>query len=298
MTPTIATTKTYLLSLALLASVVFASASAAVEVPPLKNILSDYARMMPAASAHDLEERLNRFKTETGYTVAVVIVKSLEGEDIGSVAQRVFKSLPLNDSNLEKSVLLVVARKERAIAVQTGSELRKLFPEPAASKKLLAQVAIYSDGLRPDLGIYGAVHYIFRAIRGDVLVSGETEEEKLEEASKRGAEAGAIFAVCLAPFLAFFAGGLWGIYATQYGVQRTTRLVMGAIFGGGTAKIVATLMTLMGNYSDSLWYFIMAVSIPLGVFGSLTEFWMFGDWSGIPRVKDPIKRKPEDNIGI
>ena len=41
----------------------------------------------------------------------------------------------------------------------------------------------------------------------------------------------------------------------------------------------------------------VALAIPLGVFGSLTEFWMSGDWSGIPRIKGR-RRKPEDNIGI
>jgi len=57
------------------------------------------------------------------------------------------------------------------------------------------------------------------------------------------------------------------------------------------------LMSILGGYSEGLWYFIMALAIPLGVFGSLTEFWMAGDWRGIPRVKGP-KRKPEDNMGI
>ncbi len=119
----------------------------------------------------------------------------------------------------------------------------------------------------------------------------------MQQASLHGGEAGAIFALCLAPFLAFFMGAIWGIYATQYGVQRGTRLLMGAIFGGGTAKIVALLMSMLGSYSDNLWYFIMALAIPLGVFGSLTEFWMWGDWRGIPRVKER-PRKPEDNMGI
>jgi hypothetical protein len=72
---------------------------------------------------------------------------------------------------------------------------------------------------------------------------------------------------------------------------------MSAIFGGATAKIVATLMSVLGGYSDNLWYFIMALAIPLSIFGSLTEFWMAGDWRGIPRIKGP-RRKPEDNMGI
>jgi uncharacterized protein len=283
--------------IALLCSLLLASGSFALELPPLKTGINDLAGMFPQASLEDLEHRLRRFKTETANNVVVLTVKSLDGENIAALARRAFESLPLSEADLKRTVLLVVARKEHEVAFHAGADLRDLLPEPIASRKLYDQVKLYFDGLRPDLGIHGAVHYLFRVFNGDVRVGSQTEKEKLEEISLRGGEAGAIFALCLAPFLAFFVGGLWGIYATQYGVQRVTRLAMGAIFGGGTAKIVAMLMSLLGAYSDNLWYFIMALAIPLGIFGSLTEFWMAGDWSGIPRVKEP-RRKPKDNMGI
>ena len=282
---------------ALLCSLLFASNSFALDIPPLKTGINDLAGMFPQASSDDLDQRLRRFKTETANNVIVLTVKSLDGDDIDGLAHRAFESLPLSAADSKRTVLLVVARKEHEVAVQAGAELRHLLPEPIASQKLHDQVKLYIDGLRPDLGVHGAVHYLFRVLKGDVRVGSQTEKEKLEETSLRGGEAGAIFALCLAPFLAFFVGGLWGIYATQYGVQRGTRLLMGAIFGGGTAKIVAMLMSFLGSYADNLWYFIMALAIPLGVFGSLTEFWMAGDWSGIPRVKER-RRKPKDNMGI
>ena len=274
------------------------SISAAFQVPPLKTGINDFAGMFPPASYDDLEQRLRRFNTETANSVVVLTLKSLEGEKIDGVARRAFNSLPLSDAERQRSVLLLIARGDRQVAIHSGAQLRPLLPEPAASEKLLAQAALYWDGLRPDLGVHGAVHYLFRVVRGDARVGSLTEKERLEEMSLRGGEAGAIFAVFLGPVLALFVGVLWGIYATQYGVQRTTRLLMGAIFGGATGKIVAMLMSILGGYTDSLWYFIMALAIPLGVFGSLTEFWMAGgDWRGIPRVKKP-RRKPEDNMGI
>ena len=282
---------------ALLFALLSGSVSSALDMPALKVGINDFAAMFPPASRDDLEARLRRFNTETANGIVVLTIKTLDGENIESVARNAFDHLPLSDAERQTTVLLVVARSERKIAIQTGSQVRALLPEPAASEKLLAQTALYWDGMRPDLGIHGAVHYLFRVLRGDVRVDSQTEEEKLEEMSLRGGEAGAIFAFCLAPFLAFFVGVLWGIYATQYGVQRNTRLLMGAIFGGATAKIVAVLMSILGGYSEGLWYFIMALAIPLGVFGSLTEFWMAGDWRGIPRVKEP-RRKPEDNMGI
>ncbi len=282
---------------ALLFALLSGSVSSALDMPALKVGINDFAAMFPPASRDDLEARLRRFNTETANGIVVLTIKTLDGENIESVARNAFDHLPLSDAERQTTVLLVVARSERKIAIQTGSQVRALLPEPAASEKLLAQTALYWDGMRSDLGIHGAVHYLFRVLRGDVRVDSQTEEEKLEEMSLRGGEAGAIFAFCLAPFLAFFVGVLWGIYATQYGVQRNTRLLMGAIFGGATAKIVAVLMSILGGYSEGLWYFIMALAIPLGVFGSLTEFWMAGDWRGIPRVKEP-RRKPEDNMGI
>ena len=284
-------------AVALFAGIFLNSASFASEVPALNATINDLAGMMPQASMEDLGARLARFRTETGQIVVVVTVKSLDGESIESFGRRAFEQLPLDETALRKTVLLLVARKERQVGFRAGAELQDLFPEPAASRKLYDHVALYFNGLRPDLGIYGAVHYLFRVIKGDLRVDSQSEEEKLEEDSLRGAGAGAIFAAFLGPVLALFVGGLWGIFATQYGVQRGIRLLMGAIFGGGTAKIVATLMSTLGSFSDGLWYFIMALSIPLAVFGSLTEFWMSGDWRGIPRVKGR-KRKPEDHMGI
>jgi uncharacterized membrane protein YgcG len=290
--------KYVVLGLGLCASVTFPSSAVALEVPALNTTINDFAKMMRPASVDDLTERLRRMKTQSAYTVTVLTVPSLENEDIESFGRKAFKNLPLTENELQRSVLLIVARKEQKVGLQTGSELEPLFPQPETNRKLQGQVELYFNGMRPDLGIHAGVHYIFGVIKGEFRVDGASDEEKLEAASKRGAGAGAIFAVLLGPFPAFFVGMLWGVYATHYGVRRETRLFIGAVLGGGTAKIIATLMSMMGSYSDGLWYFILAVSIPLGVFGSLTEYWMGGDWSGIPRLKDKVKRKPEDNMGI
>jgi len=270
----------------------------ALELPPLTSPITDLAGMFPPASLSDLTQRLDRFETESGTHVVVITVRSLEGEDITALAEQAFLALPLSETERRKTVLLAVARTERLVAFRAGSQLRELLPEPQMHEKLQAQVALYWDGMRPDLGIHGAVYYLIRVLRGDIRVGSQTEEEKLEQVSLRGGEAGAIFALCLGPFLAFFVGVFWGIYATQYGVQRGPRLLMGGIFGGATAKIVGLLMSFLGNYSDDLWYFIMFLAIPLAVFGSFTEFWMSGDWSGIPRIKERPPRKPEDRMGI
>jgi uncharacterized membrane protein YgcG len=285
--------------LAVLVSQLFCSVSLALETPARNFPINDLAGMMPPASYEDLKQTLTRLKTRTGNTIAVLTVRSLEGRDLDDVGGKAFASLPLAENELQRSVLLVVARKEHQVGLQVGSELRPLFPEPAASQKLQAQVELYINGLRPDLGIHGAVGFITRVINREIRFDRTTEEERLEDASLKGLGAGAIFAVLLAPYLALVVSLLWGLYATHYHVHTETRLFIGAVLGGGTAKIVASLMSAMGSYSDGLWYFILTASIVLGVAGSLTEYWMAGEWSGIPLVKDrKLTRKPTDKMGI
>lgn len=269
----------------------------AFSLPELKRGINDFADLFPKASYDDLEQRLHRFTTETAHTVTVLTLKSTGGEDIATVASRAFEELPLSDNEKRRALLLVIARAERKVALHAGTDVRPLLPEPATDEKLLSQVELYWDGMRPDLGVHGAVHYLFRVVRGDVRVGSLTEEEKLEQISLDGREAGAIFALFLGPFLAFFTAVVWGIYATEYGIQRNIRILMGAVFGGAMAKLASMLMAFLGGYDEGLWYFIMAIAIPLGILGSLTEFWMAGDWRGIPREKEPRVR-PEDKMGI
>lgn len=273
-------------------------ATSAAELPELNATINDFAGIIPQPSREELEKRMQLFKARSGHSVIVVTVQSLDGEDIKSFGARAFGRLPLEKTDLDKTILLIVARKEHAVGLQAGAELKELFPEPGAQNKLQEQVELYSSGLRPDLGIHGAVFFIFRTIRGEVQVEGETEVQNLEAASTRGAEAGPIFAIFLAPFLAFFVGVLWGICSTNYGVQSAVRVIIGAVLGGGTAKVVSVMMGMMGSVGGGLWYFILIISIALGAFGSLTEFWMSGDWRGIPRVKESVQRKPEDKMGI
>lgn len=276
----------------------FSPSSRAVEILALQPGINDFAGMIPPASMQDLQQRLLQFRAQTGSSVVVLTLPSLGNQNLEQFGRDALRSLPLLEKDLQSTALLIVARKERLVSVQSGSRLQALFPEPAADQKLQAHVSLYFDGFRPDLGIYSGVNYIFRVITGDVRVESTTDEEKLENRSITGRGAGAIFTLCLGPYLALVVGMLWGLYSTTYRVQCATRLFIGAVLGSGVAKAVAMVMASLGSYGYDLWYFILTGSILLGGLGSLTEFWMTGDWCAIPRVKDKVKRKPEDNMGI
>ncbi|MGH7929211.1 MAG: TPM domain-containing protein, partial [Candidatus Binatia bacterium] len=248
---------TTLLRIVILASLAYGTPALSRELPPLQTTVNDLAGMIPPASDEDLTRRLKRFKTQSGHTVSVLTVASLEeNESIQALAAEAFGSLPLDENELEKTVLVVVARKEHLVGFKAGAELRPRFPAAQARQKLQSHLDLYINGLRPDLGIYGGVHFIFGVISGEFRVASTTEEEALENASIRGAGAGAIFALFLAPFLAFIVSLVLGLYSKHAGFQRETRLFLGVVMGGGTAQLVAALMGMISPYSNTLWYFI------------------------------------------
>ena len=139
------------LGLVLFAGPMFPSSAVALEVPALNTAINDFAQNDAArASVDDLTERLRRMKTQSAYTVTVLTVPSLENEDSQSFGRKAFKNLPLTEKELQRSVLLIVARKEQKVGVQTGSELQPLFPQPETNRKLQGQVELYFNGMRPD----------------------------------------------------------------------------------------------------------------------------------------------------
>jgi uncharacterized membrane protein YgcG len=269
------------------------------QLPPLDLAVNDFGLMFPPASFDDLTRRLKDFQKNSGHTVSVLTVLNLEdGETIAGLAAEALRRLPLHQTDIRKALVIAIARRERLVGFAAGSDLEPNFPQIETTQKLQSHVDLYIRGLRPDLGIYGGVHFIQGVITGEFRAATTTAEEALENLSIHGGGAGAIFALVLAPFLAFFVSLLLGIYSKHAGFQREIRLFLGIVIGVGTAQLVGTLMGMLGPYSQSLWYFILGAGMILGALGSFTEYWMQGDWSGIPRIKDEIKRKPEDNMGI
>src|SRR5205814_1130735 len=171
-----------LFGLALFFVLIDSSRLMALDVPVLNASSNDFAHMMPQVSVDELQDRLRLFKTQTGCTVVVLTVPSTENEDLENFGRKAFESLPLAEKDLRQTVLLIIARKDKKVGVQVGSELRTLFPEPEANQKLQRQVESYFNGLRPNLGFHAEYNYILGLFGGDFGLEGRTEAGGLKKA--------------------------------------------------------------------------------------------------------------------
>ena len=139
----------------------------ALDAPPLKGRVSDYANMIPPEAATRLEQKLAGFERETSNQIAVLTIPSLQGDNIDQFAIRVAEQWKLGQQGKDNGVLLIIAQAERKVRIEVGMGLQGVLPDITASQ-------IIRDVMRPhlksgnfDQGIDVGVDAIMAATRGE-----------------------------------------------------------------------------------------------------------------------------------
>ena len=97
------------------------SSASALDVPPLRGRVNDYAGVMSQEQARTMESQLAQFEQDTGHQVAVLTIPTLDGEDIEGFSIRVAESWKIGKKGFDNGVILVVAVKDQALT--PGSRL-------------------------------------------------------------------------------------------------------------------------------------------------------------------------------
>jgi uncharacterized protein len=105
----------------------------ALNVPPLRGRVNDFAGMLPPNSAQQLEEQLRQFERDTGHQIVVLTIPSLEGDPIEDFGIRVGDAWKIGQKGIGNGVILVVAQKERRIRIEVGRGLEGIMPDAVAS---------------------------------------------------------------------------------------------------------------------------------------------------------------------
>jgi len=98
----------------------FALPLAALEPPAMNGPVNDLAGVLSAEDKASLTEYLTATNDQTGVQVAVLTVKSLEGDSIENFSINVAKKWELGQKDKNNGALLVVAIDERALRIEVG----------------------------------------------------------------------------------------------------------------------------------------------------------------------------------
>jgi uncharacterized protein len=130
-----------------------ASLSAQPETPLLTQPVNDFAGVIDADSARQLDSLIRSLEETTGDVVVVATIKSLGGEDINQYAERMFRNRGkgIGQAGKDNGLLLLIAVDDRQARFEVGYELEQFITDGFAGETVRQEMAPLFRG-----GNYGA----------------------------------------------------------------------------------------------------------------------------------------------
>lgn len=101
----------------------------ALNVPPMRAAVNDYAKMLETRDVQIIENYLEKLNRDTGIQIAVLTVPSLEGEPIEDFSIRTVESWKLGQAGKDNGVLLLIAAAEKKVRIEVGYGLEGILTD-------------------------------------------------------------------------------------------------------------------------------------------------------------------------
>ncbi|MDO8457550.1 MAG: TPM domain-containing protein [Burkholderiaceae bacterium] len=201
-------------------------------IPALTGHVVDTTGTLDASQKASLEAKLTALETAKGSQVVVLIVPTVQPEDISSYANRVGNAWKIGRKDVGDGVLLVVAKEDRKVRIEVAKALEGAIPDLAAKR-------IINESITPKFktgdyagGLSAAVDQLTARIKGEAL-----PEVAPSNADGLGSLLGGFNWMDLAIFL-FFAVPIGGAIAKNIFGQK-----LGSLVTGGGVGVLAFLVT-------------------------------------------------------
>jgi uncharacterized protein len=209
--------------------------------------VNDFAGLLSAEAKTELEGTLTQFAEASGGEIAVAIIQSLEGDDIESYANTLFREWGIGGKENDTGVLLLISVEDRNVRIEVGYGYEGNIPDAHASRIIRDYVVPnFSDG-QYDEGVRTAINSLI------TLIQDPASAPPLDETSSESYEGLAVLG-----YLFFFIGS-WLVSI----MSRTKDWWLGGFFGALSAVLVG-------------WFFGMSVAlisaVPLIALGLLVDY--------------------------
>ena len=105
----------------------------AFDLPPLTGRVVDQADVIPAGSRDAIETKLKDLEDKSGIQLVVATVKSLQGGDVETFANDLFRRWKLGEAKKNNGVLLLVAPTEHKVRIEVGYGLEGTLTDALSS---------------------------------------------------------------------------------------------------------------------------------------------------------------------
>ena len=231
--------KTLFVALLLQTSVVSVWAQDVQPIPALTSHVVDTTGLLDAAQQAALEAKLAALEKDKGSQVVVLIVPTVQPEDISSYANRVGNAWKIGRKDVGDGVLFVVAFKDRQMRIEVAKTLEGAIPDLAAKQIITNAVTPRFKAGDYAGGISAGVDQLAARIKGEAL-----PEVTASGSNDPGNLPGGFNWMDLAVFL-LFAVPIGGAIAKSIFGQKLGSLVTGGAVGT-IAFVVTTSLVVAG----------------------------------------------------
>lgn len=226
----------------LLILVLISASAAALDVPPLKGHVNDYAHMLSPGSKRQLEALLTDFERQDSTQIAVLTIPSLKGDSLEDFSIRVADAWKIGQAGSDNGAILLVVKNDRKIRIEVGYGLEGRLTDLVSGRIIRNVIAPQFKNGNFNQGIADGVSAMIQAVKGEY--SGSDQQHPARGSKSRH---GTPIAVIIALFFLINALG------------RVSRF-MGAASGGVLAPIAGGLFFGLSPL------FLLAL-IPFGLIG-------------------------------
>jgi len=142
-------------------------AAFALDFPPLTGRVVDQANVLSPLVRSDVAAQSKELEDKSGIQLVVATVPSLQGSDIETYANQLFRAWQLGQAQKNNGVLLLVAPNERKLRIEVGYGLEGTLTDALAST--IVSGAIVPHLKRGDFsgGVEAGIHGIMAVLRTD-----------------------------------------------------------------------------------------------------------------------------------
>jgi uncharacterized protein len=151
----------------LFALCLFTSVAFALDFPQLTGRVVDQAGVMSADSRSAIEAKLKDLEDKSGIQLVVATVKSLQGGDIETYANQLFRAWKLGQAQKNNGVLLLVAPAEHKVRIEVGYGLEGTLTDALSSVIISSAIVPRFKANDYSGGIERGVDGIISVLNGD-----------------------------------------------------------------------------------------------------------------------------------
>ncbi len=157
--------------LSLLLLCLFPTVGAALDVPPLKAHVNDYAHILSPAAVQKIEAELTAFESSDSTQIAVLTIPSLEGENLEEYSIKVADAWKIGQKGKDNGAILLVSKGDRKIRIEVGRGLEGTLTDLVSGRIIRDEMAPRFKQGDFDGGVEAGVSAIMAVVKGEYTAS-------------------------------------------------------------------------------------------------------------------------------